>query len=80
MVHVITPKDGNVEAFIRHAEDVILVRLALRRVASEGGEGAEPFKDRFEEIYGRLDDELEVVREGVRSGRDRPGWTASGRR
>jgi hypothetical protein len=60
VVHVITPKDGNVEAFIRHAEDVILVRLALRRVASEGGEGAAPFKDRFEENYGRLDEELEV--------------------
>lgn len=58
VVHVITPKDGNVEPFLRHAEDVILVRLALRRVAAEGGEGAETFKSRFEENYARLDDEL----------------------
>src|SRR5205814_5360956 len=31
VVHIITPKDGNVEAYARHAEDVILLRLALRR-------------------------------------------------
>jgi hypothetical protein len=60
VVHVITPKDGNVEPFIRHAEDVILVRLALRRIAAEGGEGADTFKGRFDENYGRLDEELQV--------------------
>ena len=44
VVHVITAKDGNVEPFIRHAEDVVLVRLALRKILAEGGEGAEAFK------------------------------------
>jgi hypothetical protein len=61
VVHVITPKDGNVEPVIRYAEDVVLVRLALRKVVAEGGEGAEAFKSRFEENYGRLDDELGVL-------------------
>jgi len=61
VVHVLTPKDGNVEAFLRHAEDVILVRLALKRVAAEGGEGAEAFKERFEENYGRLAEELSTL-------------------
>ena len=75
VVHVITPKDGNVEAFIRHAEDVVLVRLALRRVASEGGEGAETFKDRFEENYGRLDEELEVFEKAF--GADAIAWLDS---
>ena len=28
VVHIITPKDGNVEPYARHAEDVILLRLA----------------------------------------------------
>jgi len=33
VVHIIAPKDGNVEPYIRHAEDVLLLRLALRRAA-----------------------------------------------
>jgi hypothetical protein len=60
VVHVIAPKDGNVDRPIRHAEDVVLVRLALRKIAGEGGEGADAFKSRFEENYGRLDEELTV--------------------
>jgi hypothetical protein len=60
VVHVIAPKDGNVDRPIRHAEDVVLVRLALRKIASEGGEGADAFKSRFDENYGRLDEELTV--------------------
>lgn len=58
VVHIITPKDGNVEPTIRHTEDVILLRLALRRIAAEGGEGAPAFRDRFSEDYARLDDEI----------------------
>jgi len=50
VVHIITPKDGNVEAYARHAEDVILLRLALRKIAAEGGEGAPAFRDRFSEM------------------------------
>jgi hypothetical protein len=60
VVHVITAKDGNVEPFIRHAEDVVLLRLALRKILSQGGEGAEAFKTRFDENYGRLEQEISV--------------------
>ena len=60
VVHIITPKDGNVEAPVRFAEDVVQLRLALRKVAAEGGEGAPAFKERFAEDYGRLDEELEL--------------------
>jgi hypothetical protein len=65
VVHIITPKDGNVEAASRHAEDVILLRLALRKIAAEGGEGAPAFRDRFAENYGRLDEELAVIEKAV---------------
>lgn len=58
VVHVLTPKDGNVEPYVRYAEDVVLVRLTLRKIVAEGGEGAMAFKERFEENYNRLDDEL----------------------
>jgi hypothetical protein len=63
VVHVITPKDGNVEAPVRFAEDVVQLRLALRKVAAEGGEGAPAFKERFAEDYDRLDEELELFRQ-----------------
>jgi hypothetical protein len=58
VVHVIAPKDGNVEPALRHAEDVVLVRLAMKRILAEGGEGAAGFAERFKENYDRLDDEL----------------------
>jgi hypothetical protein len=63
VVHVITPKDGNVEAPVRFSEDVVLLRLALARIAAEGGEGAPAFKERFAEDYGRIDEELALFRE-----------------
>ena len=62
VVHVITPKDGNVEAPVRFAEDVIQLRLALVKIAAEGGEGAPAFKERFSEDFGRLDEELALFR------------------
>jgi hypothetical protein len=63
VVHVITPKDGNVDAPVRFAEDVVQLRLALVRIAAEGGEGAPAFKERFSEDYGRLDEELALFRD-----------------
>lgn len=62
VVHIITPKDGNIEAPVRFAEDVIQLRLALAKIVAEGGEGAPAFKERFAEEYGRLDEELDVFR------------------
>jgi hypothetical protein len=68
VVHIINPKDGNVEPSARHAEDVILLRLALRKIAAEGGEGAPNFRDRFAENYNRLDEELGVFEKAIGPG------------
>src|SRR4051794_8741166 len=65
VVHIISPKDGNVEPYVRHAEDVILLRLALRKISADGGEGAPAFRDRFSDMYGRLDEELGVLEKAV---------------
>jgi hypothetical protein len=62
VVHIITPKDGNVEPAVRFSEDAVLLRLALARIFSEGGEGAPAFKERFSENASRLDDELATFR------------------
>jgi len=56
-------EEGNVDAAVRFAEDVVLLRLALVKIAAEGGEGAPTFKERFAEDYGRLDEELELFRQ-----------------
>ncbi len=63
VVHVITPKDGNVEAPLRFAEDVVQLRLALAKIAAEGGEGAPAFRERFAEDYSRFDEELNLFRQ-----------------
>jgi hypothetical protein len=75
VVHVINPKEGNVDAPVRHAEDVVLVRLALARIAAQGGDGADAFRDRFAENYGRLDEELTLFRDSL--GSDVVDWLDS---
>ena len=75
VVHVITPKDGNVEAPLRFTEDVVQVRLALAKVAAEGGEGAPAFRERFAEDYARFDEELKLFRQTL--GDDIVDWLDS---
>ena len=75
VVHVITPKDGNVEAPLRFSEDVVQVRLALAKVAADGGEGAPAFRERFAEDYTRFDEELKLFRQAL--GDDIVDWLDS---
>jgi hypothetical protein len=75
VIHVISPKEGNVEAPVRHAEDVLLLRLALIKIAAEGGEGAQAFRDRFAENYSRIDEEMSLFRESL--GSDTVDWLDS---
>jgi len=75
VVHVITPKDGNVEAPLRFFEDVVQVRLALAKIAAEGGEGAPAFRERFAEDFARFDDELKLFRQTL--GDDIVDWLDS---
>jgi hypothetical protein len=75
VVHVITPKEGTVDPPARFSEDVVLLRLALRKIAAEGGEGAPAFKERFSEDYGRLDEELKLFRQVF--GADNVDWLDS---
>jgi hypothetical protein len=68
VVHVITPKDGNVDAPLRFAEDVVQLRLALAKIVAEGGEGAPAFRERFAEDYARFDEELGLFRQTLGNG------------
>jgi hypothetical protein len=62
VVHIITSKDGNTDPPVRHAEDVLLLRLTLARIGKDGGEGAEAFRQRFSENYDSLETELQIFR------------------
>src|SRR6187397_2008244 len=75
VVHVITPKDGNVEAPLRFSEDVIQLRLALAKIVAEGGEYAYAFRDRFSEDLTRFEEDLKVFRQMV--GDDIVDWLDS---
>ena len=75
VVHVITPKDGNVDAPLRFAEDVVQLRLALAKIVAEGGEGAPAFRERFAEDYARFDEELGLFRQVL--GSDVVDWLDS---
>jgi hypothetical protein len=63
VVHVITPKDGNVEAPLRFCEDVLQLRLALAKIAAGGGEGGPAFRTRFAEDFERSESELALFRQ-----------------
>ena len=61
VVSIIAPRDGKVEPYLRHSEDVLVLRLALRQILTDGGEGAPAFRDRFAEDLSRLGQELELL-------------------
>lgn len=59
IVHTLMPQEG--EGPLRYADDVLFVRAALHEVAARGGEGTAAFRDRFREIYDRLDEDLALI-------------------
>ena len=69
---MITPKDGNVEAPLRTPRTSSWCAWRCAKIAAEGGEGAPAFQDRFDENYGRLDEELAVFEKA--SARDVISW------
>ena len=63
VVHVVTPKDGNMDAPLRFAEDVVQLRLAAVKLLAEGGEGAPAFRQRFAEDFTRFEEDLQLFRQ-----------------
>jgi hypothetical protein len=61
VVSIIAPRDGNIDPFIRYSEDVLVLRLAQRKILAVGGEGALAFRDRFAEDFSRFDQELALL-------------------
>src|SRR5262245_41138839 len=61
IIHTIAPQEG--DSVLKFCDDVLFVRAALQRIVADGGEGAQAFKDRFTEIYGKLDEDCAVFEE-----------------
>ena len=56
IVHTLLPQEG--EGLLRFIDDVLIVRAALKAVATQGGEAFEAFRGRFGEAYQTLDDDI----------------------
>jgi hypothetical protein len=72
VVSIIAPRDGKVEPYLRHSEDVLVLRLALRKILTDGGEGAPALRDRFAEEISRLGQELDLLDRAC--GKDLVAW------
>jgi hypothetical protein len=59
-VYIITPREGNIEPYLRYGEDALMLRLAAKRVVEKGGESAPAFSERFAEEFNRFASELVV--------------------
>ena len=75
VVYIIAPREGNIEPYIRYSEDVLVLRLALRQILTEAGEGAPAFRERFAEDLSRLGQELELLDRAC--GKDLVAWLDS---
>lgn len=65
IMYVVSPNDfvsDRNEAVASFADDVLLLRLALRAVVQESGEDGEAFAGRFPELFEGMDADLEVCR------------------
>ncbi len=74
-VYIISPREGGVEPYIRYSEDLMILRLALRKVMAEGGEGAPAFQDRFSEDLSRFASDLDLIERVC--GKDLLAWLDS---
>ncbi len=61
VVYIISPREGNVEPYLRYGEDAIMLRLAARRILVDGGESTAQFRQRFAEELARFDAELAII-------------------
>jgi hypothetical protein len=61
IIHTILPQDGETPG--RFVDDVMFVRAALQRIVADNSEGAKAFRDRFADVYGKLDEDLQIFAE-----------------
>jgi uncharacterized membrane protein YkvA (DUF1232 family) len=77
IIYVISPTDfisSDRSDFSGYADDCVILRLTLRRIASGDDEDSKQFRDRFEDFFASLDEELDVCKQAMG---DLYGWLES---
>ena len=62
LMHVFNPKDGHVEAYLRYAEDVVFLRLALQKIVDDNSEASQEFRGQWPEPFAELSAQLATYR------------------
>ena len=68
IIYIISPTEfisADRSDFSGYADDCVILRLALRRIASGDDEDAKQFRDRFEDFFVRVDEELDVCKQAM---------------
>src|SRR5688572_18350632 len=68
IIYVVSPSDfitSDRSDFSGYADDCLILRLALSRIAAQKDEDSQQFCDRFGDFFGSLDDELAVCRKAM---------------
>jgi uncharacterized membrane protein YkvA (DUF1232 family) len=63
IVYIVSPSDSITdrnEAVVSYADDTLLLRLALRRIARKDDEDTQAFVERFPELFDNLDRDLDL--------------------
>ena len=65
VIYIVTKKDikDRNDTIGSFADDALLLRLALRRIAEQTDEDSKAFRDRFPELFTQLADEVEACKE-----------------
>lgn len=68
IIYIISPTDfisSDRSDFSGYADDCVILRLTLRRIAAKEDEDSKQFRDRFEDFFGPLDEELDVCKQAM---------------
>ncbi len=74
IIYIISPTDfvsSDRSDFSGYADDCVILRLALLRIVSKDDEDSKQFRDRFEDFFASLDEELGVCKQAMG---DLYGW------
>jgi uncharacterized membrane protein YkvA (DUF1232 family) len=68
IIYIISPTDfvsSDRSDFTGYADDCVVLRLTLRRIASGEDEDSKQFRDRFEDFFASLEEELGVCKQAM---------------
>ena len=73
LISSLSPQEGSGPE--RFVDDVLMLRITAARIAQEGGDGAESFCARFDDIYNTLNDDLKLFEQYL--GPEVWGWLSA---